>query len=477
MLPLLLLSAMAVLVSPLTAAPLTAAPLAMSPAVSHTPTAADLARARLPRPALDSHVVGGSAGAIFAAMNAHLARQPHHTRPCEAHTHAELNALARLLWPRRAAALDQLYAGRGDRRVLRGDIVDKERLWAAEAALAAAEPAVYGPGTDHHGVVRDGKCAELVMWWVHHLPAAARTALSAIEGFAVPLLPADGHTADLLHAKNAELGRQNGSAALPPHAAVYVSQVTCTNCHSSGNSSRPAVRPRPKTAGESTGALAVPAGTCPISKSTGKPTVWYEEMSDVGNRKKRCDWDYDPPCQPCEGIGGYSWGDGAGQITFIDCEPIANASSVPAANRTSPVWPLAFQVNEVTTLINQKNTGGRFPGADPCATHNFANDTETLYNDFDIILDHVPLISQLHPTPTRCGPCSTWLPCLLDADWCLRSDVMTDSCPQVLRRFEDQLPRRPHHVHQDLELADLDAADRRHVHQDLRRVLHLRLPA
>ena len=33
----------------------------------------------------------------------------------------------------------------------------------------------------------------------------------------------------------------------------------------------------------------------------------------------------------------------------------------------------------------------------------------------------------LLPPHTRRGLCSTWLPCLLDADWCLRSDVMTDS--------------------------------------------------
>ena len=33
---------------------------------------------------------------------------------------------------------------------------------------------------------------------------------------------------------------------------------------------------------------------------------------------------------------------------------------------------------------------------------------------------------------TRRVLCSTWLPCLLDADWYLRSDVMTDSCLQAL---------------------------------------------
>lgn len=50
-------------------------------------------------------------------------------------------------------------------------------------------------------------------------------------------------------------------------------------------------------------------GECPIDDETGLPTVWYESESDVGNRRKRCDSDYDPPCQPCEGAGGYLWGD------------------------------------------------------------------------------------------------------------------------------------------------------------------------
>ena len=34
------------------------------------------------------------------------------------------------------------------------------------------------------------------------------------------------------------------------------------------------------------------------------------------------------------------------------------------------------------------------------------------------------------PTLTRRAPCSTWWPCRLNADWCLRSDVMTNSRPQ-----------------------------------------------
>ena len=38
------------------------------------------------------------------------------------------------------------------------------------------------------------------------------------------------------------------------------------------------------------------------------------------------------------------------------------------------------------------------------------------------------------PHHTRRGLGSTWFPCLLDADWCLRSDVMTDSCLQATPR-------------------------------------------
>ena len=35
------------------------------------------------------------------------------------------------------------------------------------------------------------------------------------------------------------------------------------------------------------------------------------------------------------------------------------------------------------------------------------------------------------PPHTRRVLCSTWLPCSLDADWCLRSDVVADSCLQA----------------------------------------------
>ena len=43
---------------------------------------------------------------------------------------------------------------------------------------------------------------------------------------------------------------------------------------------------------------------------------------------------------------------------------------------------------------------------------------------FDIILDHGMSGLFIPPrTLTRRALCSTWVPCVLDADWCLRSDV------------------------------------------------------
>lgn len=335
---------------------------AMASAAELSP--ADLARAHMPKPLPSSHVVGGNAGEIFKAMNEHLKRQPYHTQACEAYSHDELNELARLLWGFRSEGLASVYDKASDNRKFHFEAEDglayKEKLWAQENMMAAAQPAKHGEGSDHHAMVRDGKCAELVMWWIHHLPAEARTKLSALPGFAVPLLPA------------------NGAPKVPSQEYIY--QVTCSDCHSTGLSGVAAEGhapvPRSKQlVGD------VPAGTCPLDNKTNLPSVWYQPMSAVGNRLKRCDWDYDPPCGLCEGIGGFSWGDQEGDITYTSCKPVALAKDIPADNITNPVWPVAFVVDEITVLINQLSEGGQFPGANPCDIHNFNNDTEVFYFD------------------------------------------------------------------------------------------------
>ena len=58
---------------------------------------------------------------IFEAMNNHLVKQPHHTQPCEAYTHAELNTLARLLFKYRSNDLAKIYEKRADKRAFHFD--------------------------------------------------------------------------------------------------------------------------------------------------------------------------------------------------------------------------------------------------------------------------------------------------------------------------------------------------------------------
>lgn len=329
---------------------------------------ADLARANLPKPLPTSHVVGANGALIFRAMNTQLQQQAYHTQPCEDWSPQELNELSRLLWTFRSEQLAAIYDDKDDNRKFHfADFTYKEKLWAEEHLTIATQPTTHGKGTHNFEVMRDGKCAELVMWWIHHLPAQARSKLAGVEGFRVPLLPAHG----LRETDNHE----------------YIYQVQCSSCHSTGlhpeQEQLTAKKPMQRST-ESVGDRDVPPGTCPIDVKTGLPSVWYQPMSDVGNRLKRCDWDYDPPCQPCEGIGGYSWGEQEHEISYNSCEVIAKPADIPKDNLTTPTWPAAFTVPEVTTLINQEDKGaegGRFPGADPCAKHNYQNDTEILYFD------------------------------------------------------------------------------------------------
>merc|ERR1711981_652329 len=78
---------------------------------------------------------------------------------------------------------------------------------------------------------------------------------------------------------------------------------------------------------------------CPANPETGKPWVFY-------NRTKRCEWDFDPPCGMCEGIGGPIWGDGEDEWRPARCKPLMKPEEIPKDNITNPVWPKAFTTTE-----------------------------------------------------------------------------------------------------------------------------------
>ena len=165
---------------------------------------ADLARARTPRPAETSHVHGANAADAFAKMNHFLQGGSLRTRSCDQWNTTELDELARALHGLRDPALDAEYKQRGDRRALHFDGFEhKERLWEAEAGRLE-------PGTQDFAAARDGKCAEIVMWWIHHLAEGQRAQIAAMPDFELPLMPADLAPEEL---RSAEYKQQTGCSA------------------------------------------------------------------------------------------------------------------------------------------------------------------------------------------------------------------------------------------------------------------------
>lgn len=301
---------------------------------------ADIARANTARPQPGSHVRGTTPAEAFAQMNRVLLQGPARTRACDEFDHEELNDVARKVHDLRQPQLDSQFRSIQDRRALHFDSISyKEKLWKAERAATSALSS-HARGTPKYNATRDGKCAEAVMWWTHHLSEDDRVLLGGCDNFTLPLLPKD--------------------VAPPAHRGhEYDQQIGCTSCHVAVHiPGAPPISPIP----EKNGTGPQYPETCPIDPSTKKPTVWY-------NRTKRCDWDYVPFCSPCEGVGGFIWGPNEEDWLPMPCEAIASPSDIPAANRTSPLWPKSFTVDEKASLT--------FPGRDPCKI-DFKNSTYQL---------------------------------------------------------------------------------------------------
>eukprot|EP00665_Eupelagonemidae_sp_cell47_P001641 gene1641-2478_t len=82
------------------------------------------------------------------------------------------------------------------------------------------------------------------------------------------------------------------------------------------------------------------------------------------------------------------WGDLEGEIQYTTCTPLLNASEIPADNVTHPRFPAHMTVKQWNVEFNQANEGGPFPGADPCAVHNFEMQNQTFFYDGDALKMH-----------------------------------------------------------------------------------------
>merc|ERR1719232_2277449 len=186
-------------------------------------------------------------------MNAVLLKDLHRSKSCDMYDHETLNDIARQLYSVRSLELDDLYSEKGDNRALHfSDFEYKEHLWVGESLA-------HHRGSLAWNATRDGKCAELVMWYIHHLSESTRKVLSQSDTFQLPLMPVQ---------------------VAEPHVRSheYAKQILCTDCHVRiADPSKPGiVTPKPR-----------PAGSGPQFKeqcdSTDPKQVFY-------NRKKRCDW-------------------------------------------------------------------------------------------------------------------------------------------------------------------------------------------
>ena len=183
----------------------------------------DLTRARTPKPR--ACFKGKNPADIAATLNRHLLNNlENRVRPCEKHTLAELDNVAAVLLKARDPKFDAIYQDRGDRRGLRHYSVDK---WRREST------AVLQLSASLQDTLRDGKCAELVMLWTHHLTAKRRSELKN-SGLILPLMSTVDRMrmVDVLNADS----KAQAKASAPPLdvLGVYKNQTTCSICHSNG---------------------------------------------------------------------------------------------------------------------------------------------------------------------------------------------------------------------------------------------------
>jgi len=247
---------------------------------------ADLARARerVPRQ--------GWKGRDFAEMAQVLTRQlhgsGHRVRPCGEWVVEELQALQRRLFQEAEGSLLAIYESAGDRRRQRfASLSALEAHWAKVDAAASVAPGELG------AVRRDGLCHEAVMWWVHHLPTPVQRRLIA-EGLEIPSLPGQRHEQPPAQAVVA--GATTAAAAVVH--SEYAQQVSCQQCHTG------------KIVDPDWQDASLPA-PLPVDK-----------LHPGRERQRQCDFQSQPPCGPCEGLGGPRWGDGVEDMTPMPCEVI-----------------------------------------------------------------------------------------------------------------------------------------------------------
>lgn len=100
-----------------------------------------------------------------------------------------------------------------------------------------------------------------------------------------------------------------------------------------------------------------------LAQFDGNPKGW--------DRARRCDHaDYDPPCGPCEGVGGYVSSDALADITIASCQ---TEGVFDANSRVRPVWGADFSELKSSEILIGKKT-------DPACFQAFPSNDSTSEN-------------------------------------------------------------------------------------------------
>jgi len=158
---------------------------------------------------------------------------------------------------------------------------------------------------------RDGHCHEAVMWLVHQVSSPDQHSVFAKS--AVPMLSTgDRHLCDGLEDEKLDVCRQ------------YEAQLSCAECHSGSG----------------------------ITQQD-----YNASHVDTQHRQRRCDTNFDPPCGPCEGIGGPYWGDDVTKFQPTNCELVKAPKDVPESERMPATFPEQFIVHQLGSdrLVRTQN--------------------------------------------------------------------------------------------------------------------------
>lgn len=285
---------------------------------------ADLARARqrVPR--------AGWKGDTFAKMSqlltSRLSKSGQRIRSCEEWTVGELQSLQRQLFNASEPQLLAIYdTARDNRRQRFETLAALERHWLHMDSHATTSKAL-------RKVRRDGLCHEAVMWAVHHIPSSGLSRLQS-DGLVLPSLPSERHEARLVH------GSESKSHDLVH--AEYEQQVSCQQCH--------------------TGTIVGPEWQ--NASLPGPDDVPIDTKHPERNRLRRCNFRNQPPCGPCDGLGGRRWGDDPEEFTPIKCEAIHGSEVPPTTRGCYPSLGVAGLTGETRDPLEVFPTGqkGRYP--------------------------------------------------------------------------------------------------------------------